>query len=77
MLIKFKNFKACFTRLKTLHIVNSSDDQIIERLPLESESGQINHFKIDIHSFPTLRSAITGPCGEQAGRFTCAVEKRF
>ena len=41
----------------------------------DSESGQTNDFKIGIHSFPALRSAFKGQCGEQAGKFTLAVGK--
>ena len=39
----------------------------------DSESGQTNHFKIGIHSFPARRSASKGQCEEQADKFTCCV----
>ena len=29
--------------------------------------------KNDIHSFPALRSAFSGGCGEQAGKFACCI----
>ena len=41
----------------------------------DSESGQTNDFKINIHSFPAGRSALKEKCGEQAGKFTCVVWK--
>ena len=44
-------------------------------LGFDSESGQTNDLKIGIHSFPSLRSALKGQCGEQAGKFTCVVGK--
>ena len=55
----------------------------IERLLLElyrfgfhSKSGQTNHVKIGIHSFPASRLGLKGRCGEHAGKFTgCAVGK--
>ena len=59
---------------------NSSDGRVVRasasaavkcRLEFESESGQINNFKIGIPSFPTWRSALKGQCGEQAGKFIC------
>ena len=46
------------------------------RLGFDSESGQTNDFKIDIHSFPAWHSALKGQCEQQAGKFTyCAVKK--
>ena len=45
------------------------------RLGLDSESDQTDYFKIGIYSFPAWPSALKGQCGEQAGRFTCAVGK--
>ena len=45
----------------------------VEIVKFDYESGQTNHFEIDIHSFPAWRSAFKGQCGEQAGKFTCCV----
>ena len=42
------------------------------RLGFDSESGQTNHFKIGIHSFPAWRLALKGQCGKLAGKFTCS-----
>ena len=41
------------------------------RFEFDSELGQTNNFKIDIHSFPAWRSALKEQCGEQAGKFPC------
>ena len=32
-----------------------------------------NDFKIDIHSFPALHSAVNGQSGKQASKFSCCV----
>ena len=64
-----------------LYGYNSSDGRVVWSVcllscRLDSESGQTNDFIIGIHSFPALRSALKGQCGEQAGKFTyCAVGK--
>ena len=37
--------------------------------------SRVKPIKIGIHSFPAWRSALKRQCGEQAGKFTCAVGK--
>ena len=64
-----------------IQICNSSEGQVKEGPPLElqpgfdSESGQTNDFNVGIYSFPAWRSAFKRHCGEQDGKFTCAVGK--
>ena len=41
------------------------------RLEFDSESGQVNDFKIGIHSLPAWRLALKGQCEEQADKFSC------
>ena len=58
-------------------IRKSSDGRVVRASASGAvDSIQINDFKIGICSFPALRSALKGKCGEQAVKFTrCAVEK--
>ena len=51
-------------------ILHCSDGPVVRVSASVDESGQVNDFKMVIHSFLAWRSALKGQCREKTGKFT-------